>query len=84
MIRSTMQARSRVYAPKTRQADTCRVFCCSTQPGALMIHVYPEGDGFVAESLVVDVASEGATAEDARANLREALDLYFDETGSGT
>jgi predicted RNase H-like HicB family nuclease len=44
--------------------------------------IYREGDGYVAQCLNVDVASEGDTEDDARANLREALELYFDEPTS--
>lgn len=39
----------------------------------------PEEGGFVAQCLEVDVASEGATIEEALANLREALELYFED-----
>lgn len=40
-----------------------------------------EGDGFVALCPEVDVASQGDTIELARANLQEALELFF-ETAS--
>ena len=40
-----------------------------------------EGDGYVAVCPEVDVASQGVTIEDARANLKEALELFF-ETAS--
>jgi predicted RNase H-like HicB family nuclease len=40
-----------------------------------------EDDGFVALCPELDVASEGASIEDARANLVEALSLFF-ETAS--
>lgn len=43
------------------------------------IVIYREGDGFVAQCLDVDVASDGATEAEARENLREALELYFEE-----
>jgi predicted RNase H-like HicB family nuclease len=45
----------------------------------LQVVIYREGDGFVAQCLNVDVASEGATEEEARGNVREALELYFEE-----
>ena len=45
----------------------------------LQVVIYREGDGFVARCLNVDVASEGATEADARANILEALELYFEE-----
>ncbi|HCF59269.1 MAG TPA: type II toxin-antitoxin system HicB family antitoxin [Myxococcales bacterium] len=41
-----------------------------------------EGDLFVAQCLEVDVASQGDSVEDALANLREALELFFEE-GTG-
>jgi len=37
-----------------------------------------EGDGFVALCPEVDVASQGDTIEQARANLQEALELLFE------
>ena len=37
-----------------------------------------EDDCFVAQCLEVDVASQGETEEEALANLREALELYFE------
>ena len=40
--------------------------------------VYKEGDWYVAQALEVDVASQGETADDALANLREALELHFE------
>jgi len=40
-----------------------------------------EGDGYVALCPDVDVASQGDTVEEARRNLREALELFF-ETAS--
>ena len=41
--------------------------------------VYQEDDGFVARCLDVNVASEGDTEPEAIANLREALELYFED-----
>lgn len=40
-----------------------------------------EDDGYIALCPEVDVASQGATVEEARDNLREALELFF-ETAS--
>jgi predicted RNase H-like HicB family nuclease len=40
-----------------------------------------EGDGYVSLCPEVDIASQGDTIEDARDNLREALELFF-ETAS--
>jgi len=44
----------------------------------VQIVIYREGDGFVAQCLNVDVASEGSTVDEARSNLREALELFFE------
>ncbi len=40
-----------------------------------------EGDGYVALCPEYDIASQGNSIEEARANLREALELFF-ETAS--
>ncbi len=40
-----------------------------------------EGDGYVALCPEVDVASQGSTVDEARRNLQEALELFF-ETAS--
>ena len=37
-----------------------------------------EGDGYVALCPELDVASQGDTVEEARANLTEALELFFE------
>lgn len=37
-----------------------------------------EGDGYVALCPEVDVASQGRNVEEARSNLKEALELFFD------
>ena len=37
-----------------------------------------EGDWYVSQCLEIDVASQGATEEEALANLREALELHFE------
>ena len=38
-----------------------------------------EGDWFVARCLDVEVASQGESVDEALANLREALELYFED-----
>jgi predicted RNase H-like HicB family nuclease len=38
-----------------------------------------EAPGYVARCLEVEVASQGETVEEALANLREALELYFED-----
>lgn len=40
-----------------------------------------EGDGYVSFCPEIDVASQGATVQEASANLREAVELFF-ETAS--
>ena len=42
-----------------------------------------EGDGYVAFCPELDIASQGATVAEARENLKEALELFF-ETASAT
>ncbi len=37
-----------------------------------------EGDGYVALCPELDIASQGDTVQDARDNLREALELFFE------
>ena len=37
-----------------------------------------EGDGYVALCPEIDVASQGDTVEEARSNLREAVELFFE------
>ena len=46
--------------------------------------VWNEGDWYVAQALEVDVVSQGETIDGALANLREALELYFEPPGPAT
>jgi len=41
--------------------------------------VWREGNWYVSQCLEVDVASQGETEEAALANLKEALELHFEE-----
>ena len=41
--------------------------------------VWREGEWFVAQCLDVDVASQGRSEDEALANLKEALELHFEE-----
>lgn len=41
-----------------------------------------EGDGYVSLCPELDIASQGATIEEARENLREALELFFETASS--
>jgi predicted RNase H-like HicB family nuclease len=45
--------------------------------------VYREDELFVAQCLNVDVSSFGATREEAAANLKEAVELYFEDESAG-
>ena len=60
--------------------------CLSQQRGNIMTKqltaiIAREGDGYVALCPEVDVASQGDTVDEARTNLQEALELFF-ETAS--
>ena len=50
-------------------------------PAELTAIIEREDDGFVALCPEVDVASQGSTVQEARTNLKEALELFF-ETAS--
>jgi predicted RNase H-like HicB family nuclease len=45
--------------------------------------IQPESDGFVALCPELDIASQGDTIEESLANLREAIELFY-ETASPT
>jgi predicted RNase H-like HicB family nuclease len=47
-------------------------------PYKIKYEVYPEDGIFVARCLNIDVASDGASEEEALENLREAIELYFE------
>jgi predicted RNase H-like HicB family nuclease len=40
--------------------------------------IWREGEWYVSQCLEVDIASQGKTEEEALANLKEALELYFE------
>ena len=40
--------------------------------------VWREGNWYVSQCLEIDIASQGATEEEALDNLREALELHFE------
>lgn len=44
--------------------------------------IWKEGKYYVAQSLPVDVSSFGKTRKEALENLREALELYFEDVKS--
>jgi predicted RNase H-like HicB family nuclease len=41
--------------------------------------IYKEGKHYVSQCLNVDISSFGSTIDNASANLKEALDLYFED-----
>jgi predicted RNase H-like HicB family nuclease len=41
--------------------------------------VWREGNWYVSHCLEIDIASQGETEEEALANLKEALELHFEE-----
>jgi predicted RNase H-like HicB family nuclease len=41
-----------------------------------------EGDGYVALCPEVDIASQGNTVDEARQNLREAIELFFESASA--
>ncbi len=45
----------------------------------LEVVVWKDGDWFVARCVQVEVASQGATVEEALEHLTEALELYFED-----
>lgn len=45
----------------------------------LQIVIWKEGKHYVAQCLNVDVSSFGSTIKEARANIQEALELYFED-----
>ena len=48
------------------------------QTRTLTATIYREDDGFVALCPELDVASQGGTLEEARSNLREAVELFLE------
>lgn len=52
----------------------------SKKPVRMTAAVTKEGTWFVARCLEVEVTSQGATLEEALENLREALELYYEDS----
>jgi predicted RNase H-like HicB family nuclease len=50
-----------------------------SSPLTLTATVTRDGEWYVSRCLEVEVASQGETVEEALANLREALELYFED-----
>ena len=70
--------------PSTEQARAHELFALAPQATGshpdlmkLTAPVTKQGDLYVAQCFEVDVASQGATFEEAMANLQEALELRF-------
>jgi predicted RNase H-like HicB family nuclease len=42
-----------------------------------LAYIWQEGEWFIAQCVQVDVASQGATEDEALENLRDALQLHF-------
>ena len=49
-------------------------------PAVVTVERYDLGEVYVARCLAVEVTSHGDTQEQALANLREALELYFEDS----
>lgn len=50
------------------------------KPKVISAVVWKEDNWYVAKGLEVDVASQGKTKKEAMSNLKEALELYFEDT----
>ena len=51
--------------------------------GQLTAIIEREGDGYVALCPELDIASQGASVVEARENLKEALELFFETASAG-
>jgi predicted RNase H-like HicB family nuclease len=49
------------------------------RPSRVTVHTWQEGNWWIAQCLEVDIATQGRTEQDALDNIRDALDLYFEE-----
>lgn len=70
-----------MHAPASVQATQVEPDGGPRVPSELTAIIEREGAGYVALCPEVDVASQGNTIEEARTNLQEALELFF-ETAS--
>lgn len=55
-----------------------------SSPVTFTAAVTKDGEWYVSRCLEVEVASQGETVEEALANLREALELYFEDEPAPT
>ena len=62
-----------------RESATHATRRASTIESPAEAEVWQEGEWFVARAQGVEVASQGKTREEALANLREALELHYEE-----
>jgi predicted RNase H-like HicB family nuclease len=62
-----------------RLPEIAGVSCVLMQAIDVQTVVFREGKHYVAQCLDVDVSSFGDSEDDALANLREALELYFED-----
>lgn len=70
------KARPNRFADSDSERRSCRR--CDVQKSSLTAIVEREGDLFVALCPELDVASQGATVEEATANLGEAVELFLE------
>ena len=66
------------HAPAAGQATKVELGGGRHAPAELTAIIEREGSGYVALCPEVDVASQGNTVQEARTNLREALELFFE------
>src|SRR5207237_6593737 len=79
-VRQQLAGCSHVPTDRPRQGDRARtVMTASMTEVQFTAAITHEGDWYVARCLQVEVASQGESVESALANLREALELYFED-----
>lgn len=77
-ILSVMVSGRSMHAPASGQATKVEPDGRRRVPSELTAIIEREGAGYVALCPEVDVASQGDTIQEARTNLREALELFFE------
>lgn len=65
--------------PEDGVGRACQTLPMTSHALHLTAAVTHEGDWYVARCLQAEVTSQGETIEEALANLREALELYFED-----
>lgn len=65
--------------PEDGVGRACQTLPKTSRALRLTAAVTHEGDWYVARCLQAEVTSQGETIEEALANLREALELYFED-----